>query len=315
MLSLSTLSKGLRHLGVVLAFSALPMAAAAEDNSIRIAFPSGMNGQIVVTMDKAGIAQANGLDPTFTAFQYGPPMMEALAAGSIDAVVTSLMPVTSYSAKIPGDVKVVAMLGNSSHSLMVGKDSPAGEPADLSGKKLGVSFGSDSHLDTLVWLRETGLNDKIELINIAPAELTSALNNNSVDAIVIRQPQVLRLQNVADARILHTWPFRFVSIMKSDFIEKKPEAYKKYLKSLQDSLFYISQNKERAAEWFGAHLRIDPAVVLAVSEDDPNYAAKQLSDIDVTITDKARELISTWAKDAYEFEMIRSEVDTGKLFP
>jgi ABC-type nitrate/sulfonate/bicarbonate transport system substrate-binding protein len=266
-------------------------------------------------MDKAGIAKDNGLEPTFTPFQYGPPMMEALVAGSVDAVVTSLMPVTSYSSKLPGDVKIVAMLGNSSHSLMVGKDSPAKEPADLSGKKLGASFGSDSHLDTLVWLRETGLKDKIELVNIAPAELANALNNNSVDAIVIRQPQVLRLQKVAGARILHTWPFRFVSIMKSDFIEKKPEAYKKYLKSLQESLFYISQNKEQAAEWFGAHLRIDPAVVLTVSEDDPNYAAKQLSDIDVTITDKAREMISTWAKDAYEFKMIRSEVDTSKLFP
>ena len=30
--------------------------AVAEDDPIRIAFPSGMNGQVVVTMDKAGIA-------------------------------------------------------------------------------------------------------------------------------------------------------------------------------------------------------------------------------------------------------------------
>ena len=51
-----------------------------------------MNGQIVVAMDKAGIAQKDGLDAEFTSFQYGPPMMEGLAAGSIDAVVTSLMP-------------------------------------------------------------------------------------------------------------------------------------------------------------------------------------------------------------------------------
>ena len=58
------------------------------------------------------------------------------------------MPVTSYVSKIPGDVKVVAILGHSSHSLMVPKDSPVKADADLAGRKVGVSFGSDSHLDT-----------------------------------------------------------------------------------------------------------------------------------------------------------------------
>ena len=93
---------------------AVPTMAAAADAVMRIAFPSGMNGQIVVAMDKAGIAGESGFKAEFDSFQYGPPMMEALAAGSIDAVVTSLMPVTAYAAKIPGDVKIVAMVGQSS---------------------------------------------------------------------------------------------------------------------------------------------------------------------------------------------------------
>ena len=38
-----------------------------------------MNGQLVVTMEKAGIGQKNGLNAQFASFQYGPPMMEALA--------------------------------------------------------------------------------------------------------------------------------------------------------------------------------------------------------------------------------------------
>ena len=240
-------------IGAMLAIASMTATANAEDAPIRIAFPSGMNGQIVVTMEKAGIAKKNGLNAKFIAFQYGPPMMEALAAGSVDAVVTSLMPVTSYSTKFPGDVKIVAMLGNSSHSLMVGKNSPVKKPADLVGKNLGVSFGSDSHLDTLVWLRDSKLAGKIKLINVAPAELATTLNNNSVDAIVIRQPQVLRLQELSGARILHTWPFRFVSIVKTKFITEHPEEYKKYLKSLHDALYYISQNQSQAAKWFGAH--------------------------------------------------------------
>jgi len=307
-----SLSASLR--AFVLAAALMPAAAVAQDAPMQIAFPSGMNGQIVVTMEKAGIAQNKGLNAVFNSFQYGPPMMEALAAGSLDAVVTSLMPVTSYVSKIPGDVKIVASLGQSSHSLMVPKDSPATAAAGLAGRKLGVSFGSDSHLDTLVWLKDAGLADKVELVNVAPAELATALANGSVEAIVIRQPQVLRLQQQVGAKIIHTWPFRFVSIVKTKFIAKEPKAFGKYIASLRESLFYVAQNHAQTAKWFGDYLRVDPAVVEAVSKDDPNYGAKALSDIDVSLTPTVRTTIEKWADDAYANKMIRAKVDLGKLF-
>jgi ABC-type nitrate/sulfonate/bicarbonate transport system substrate-binding protein len=295
----------------------LPVAlqpASADSPAIRIAFPSGMNGQIVVTMDKAGIAKKDGLAPTFIEFQYGPPMMEALAAGSIDAVVTSLMPVTTYAAKIPGDVKVVAMLGHSSYSLMVAKDNTVTTPIDLAGRTVGVSFGSDSHLDTLVWLKDEKLDDKVNLVNIAPEDLATSLANKSVDAIVIRQPQVLRLQQQSGARILHTWPFRFVSIVKTKFIAEHPDAYRKYLSSLRESLFYIAQNQKQAATWFGADLRMSPDVVMAVSKEDSNYGAASLSDIDISVTPAARALLTKWTEDAYTYKMIKNKVDIDRLF-
>jgi len=289
-------------------------AVAADGNPIRISFPSGMNGQIVVTMENAGIAKRNGLNPTFTSFQYGPPMMEALAAGSIDAVVTSLMPVTSYASRIPGDVKIVAVLGNSSHSLMVDKDSPVKASADFGGRKIGVSFGSDSHLDTLLWVKDEKLDGKVELINVAPPELATALANKSVDGIVIRQPQVLRLQEQSGARILHTWPFRFVSIIKTKYIADQPQALDRYLTSLRESLLFVAQNQQQAATWFGAHLRVDPKVVMAVSREDANYAATSISDIDISVTPAARSLIGKWAADSLSHKMIRRAVDLSTLF-
>jgi ABC-type nitrate/sulfonate/bicarbonate transport system substrate-binding protein len=286
----------------------------AKDAPMRISFPSGMNGQIVVVMDKAEIAKKNGIEATFTSFQYGPPMMEALAAGSIDAVVTSLMPITSYVSRLPGDVKIVAMLGHSSHSLMVGRDSPAKVASDLAGLKLGVSFGSDSHLDTLVWLKEVGLDAKVELVNVSPPELPTALANHSVDAIVIRQPQVLRLQEQSGARIMHTWPFRFLSIVKARYIAEQPKAVAQYMKSLRESLLFIAQNQLQAATWFGAHLRIDPKVVMTVSKEDANYSAKSLAEIDISVTPAARALVGKWAADAYTHKMIRRAVDLNTLF-
>jgi ABC-type nitrate/sulfonate/bicarbonate transport system substrate-binding protein len=292
----------------------IPHGAPAQYAPMRIAFPSGMNGQIVITMEKADIAQRLGLNAQFASFQYGPPMMEALAAGSIDAVVTSLMPVTAYAAKIPGDVKIVANLGHSSHSLTVAKDSPIATAADLAGRKLGVSFGSDSHLDTLVWLKEVALFDKVELVNVAPFELATALANASVDAIVIRQPQVLRLQQQVGARVIHTWPFRFVSIVKTKFIAARPDALPKYLQALRESLLYVAQHHEQTAKWFGEYLRVDPKIVETVSNEDVNYTATKLSDIDISVSESARDIIAKWIDDAYTHKMIRKKIDLSELF-
>ena len=299
----------------MLVVAAMCVGVRAQDAPMRIAFPSGMNGQIVVTMEKAGIAGKNGLNAQFNSFQYGPPMMEALAAGSIDAVVTSLMPITSYASRMPGDIRIVASLGQSSHSLMVAKDSPSKAPADLAGRKLGVSFGSDSHLDTLVWLKESGLAGKIALVNVAPPELATALTNGSVDGVVIRQPQVLRLQQLSGARILHTWPFRFVSIVKSKFADERPETVMRYLQSLRESLLYIAQNKDVTAKWFGEYLRVDPAIVKAVSVDDSNYGAVNINDIDISITPQVRAIVTKWIDDAAANNMVKAKPDIARLLP
>ena len=289
--------------------------AAAAAPEMRIAFPSGMNGQIVVTMEKAGIAEQTGMKAQFEAFQYGPPMMEALAAGSIDAVVTSLMPVTSYASKIPGDIRVVAMVGQSSHSLMVDRNGGIATLEALAGKKLGVSFGSDSHLDTIVWLRDMGMADKLSLVNIAPSELATALANKSVDAIVIRQPQVLRLQQQSGAKILHTWPFRFVAIVKSKFVAEHPLEVEKFVAALRKAILFIAQNKQQAAAWFAEYLRTDPEIVQAVSNEDPFYAVTDISQIDISVSPGSRALIEKWSADAFEYKMIKRKLDLESLLP
>jgi ABC-type nitrate/sulfonate/bicarbonate transport system substrate-binding protein len=299
----------------VLAAGLLTSPAHAEGAPIRVAFPAGMNGQVCVVMEKAGIARKNGLDAQFTAFQNGPPMMEALVAGSIDAVVTSLMPVTTYAAKAPGDVKVVAMLGQSSYALMVAKDSPVQGENDLVGRSLGLSFGSDSHLDAAIWLKQAGLHERVKLVNIAPSELATALANQSVDAIVIRQPQVRRLQEQSGARIIRSWPFRFLSIVKTSFIAGNPTAYARYLDALRETLDYVARNPEQSSAWFGEHLRVDPGLIARVAQDDAALSGSGRADAVVPVDAASRALIERWMADAHEHKMIRTKVDGTALFP
>ena len=286
---------------------------------IRIAYPSGMNGQIPVVMERAGIAKKHGLDAQFVFFQYGPPMMEALASGHIDAVVTSLMPVTTFLSRQPNAAVVVASLGRSSYSLMVPKNSTAKSVADLKDKRIAVSFNSDSHLDLLRLLKERKLDAKkeIRLLNVQPNELVLALQEGFTDAVVIRQPQVLKMEQQLGARVVHTWPFEFVSIMRTEYLTRNPDALKRYREALRESVHYTATNKEQASVWFGERLRIEPEVVRKVSEDDPNWRdVKTLRDVSIDLSPKVRQRLIDWFEASYEHGMIKGKVDTqgGRIF-
>ena len=294
---------------VAMAIAWTALAHAAETPiKIRIAYPSGMNGQIPVVMERAGIAKKHGLDAEYSFFQYGPPAMEAFVSGRVDAVITSLMPVTTLLSKQPDSAVVVASLGQSSHALMVAKDSAVSDVKMLKGKKIAVSFGSDSHLDLLTLLKASGMNpaSDVQLLNTPPAELVLALNQKFADAIVIRQPQLKRLKDDFGAKVIYTWPFRFVSIMRTDFLKENPSVKEKYLAALRESILYIAKNKETASVWFGEKLRLDPEIIRQVSNDDPYYNVTKLDDISIGITPAFMVLLNTWFKNSYENGMIKT---------
>lgn len=268
-------------------------ASRAEEAKIRIGYPSGMNGQIPVVMEKAGLAATRGLDATFTGFQNGPPMMEALVAGHLDAVVTSLLPPVSLSAKLPGVVTTVATLGNSSHSLLVPKDSKVARLGDLRGAKIGVSFSTESHLDLLIALKAAGIDSKTDLtlVNLSPGELPSSFEKGLVDAVVIRQPQTLRLETALGARRIQTWPFYFQTVVRSDYLRQNPDAVKRYVEALKDAAYRIVADPDQAAIWFGENQRIDPQVVRRLATENPLFAAKSRDDIVIEITPEFRRLL------------------------
>lgn len=292
-------------------------AAKAQATKVRIGYPSGMNGQIPVVMQKADIAAKHHLDAQYTAFQYGPPMMEGLASGQLDVVVTSFLPPVSLSAKLPGSVKFIAQLGQSSHSLLVSKDSEAKQITDLKGRKIGVSFNSESHLDLLLLLREKGIDSKsdVELVNLQPGELPAAFEKKLVDAVVIRQPQTLRLEQSLGARNIHKWPFPFTAIVRSDYLAQNPEAIKRTVEALKDTVLYIANKPDETATWFAEALRIDPSVVRDLNDENPLYAAKTRSAARIDIDDVFKAALTQRVEAATSYGLIKGKIAPAALLP
>lgn len=289
--------------------------ARAEDTKIRIGYPSGMNGQVPVVLEKAGIAPKHQLAAEFTGFQYGPPMIEGLVSGQLDAIVTSFLPPLTLSAKAPGTVKFVATLGQSSHSLLVPKDSPAKSLAELKGKKIGVSVGSESHLDLILALKDAKLDPKadVEIVNLQPNELPAALEKGLVDSAIIRQPQVLRLEESLGAKKIQTWPFRFTSIVRTEYLNSNPDAVKRYVEALKDAVLYIATNPDQSATWFAESQRLNPEVVKKLANENPLYAAKKREDIKIEIDESFKKLLAERAQAAIDNGLIKAKVDPATL--
>lgn len=300
---------------VFLGWSSL-VHAAESPIKIRIAYPSGMNGQIPVVMERTGIAKKFGLDAEYSFFQYGPPMMEALAAGHVDAVFAGPMPITSFISRQPGRTVIVAQLGGSSYSLMVPKDSAIRDLRDMRGKRLALSFSTDSHLLLLSALRELGIDKTkdITLINAQPNDLIPLFVQGLTDAVLIRVPQVERMQEQYGARIVETWPFYFWAIMRADFLKQNPEARERFIEAVRHAIFYTANNREQAAQWFGERLRLDPKIVLRTTSTDPLFQVNRIEDVKIGITPAQKKYLEDWAAASFDFGLIKTRADVQDTF-
>jgi ABC-type nitrate/sulfonate/bicarbonate transport system substrate-binding protein len=284
--------------------------APAAEIPLRIAYPSGINGQLAKVIESGKIAEKFGFTPTFHFFQYGPPMIEALAAGEVDVVFTSLNPVASYLSKNPGGLVIIADAGGGKHALVVPGDSPVQSLADLEGKKVAVSFNSDLHVDVVRSVKALGLDPvkDFQLVNLQPQELAGAFEQRLTDAVDIRVPPLLKLTRDKGARIVAEWPWQFVVAVRKGYLDEHPGVVDQLRKVIRDGVWFIASKPDEAAAWWGEQLRLDPSLVKASAELNPLYKASSLEAVRIEPSDALKQKAEAWSRDLVEFGIRKDKV-------
>lgn len=169
--------------------------------TLRIGDQKGTSAQAVL--------HAAGLDKTdykieWKQFTSGPPMLEALAAGSIDvAMVGNTPPI--FAAASGSSFKVVAAANytGKGDAIVVPKNSSITSPAQLKGKKVAVAPGSSANYDLLGQLQKVGLSlNDVKTEELQPADALAAFSNGSVDAWAIWEPYTSQAQLTEGAKVL-----------------------------------------------------------------------------------------------------------------
>ncbi|MEG4069476.1 sulfonate ABC transporter substrate-binding protein [Microcoleus sp. Pol11C2] len=148
--------------------------------------------------------QPLGVSVEWKEFQSGPPMLEALNAGSIDIGRTGdAPPVFAQAANTP-----LLYIGGSapkdrSSGILVPANSAIQTLADLRGKKIAFTKGSSANYLLAKALKSAGIKwTDIEPANLTPADARAAFQQGNVDAWVIWDPFYAAAQAQKDVRVV-----------------------------------------------------------------------------------------------------------------
>lgn len=273
-----------RQAGVTaLAISAPGVLTAAPVAELRIGY---QKAGLLALAKQQGVIEKRfpGTAVKWAEFPYGPPLLEALNAGSLDYGYTgNAPPVFAQAARANLNYVAAIPARGDNQGILVPTDSALKTLADLKGKKLGVAKGSSAHDLAVAAIESAGLTWKdISPVYLPPADAASAFAKGAIDAWSIWDP-FLAIVELKGARRLPVDPV--VAQQNSFFLANKSfvEANPAVVSGINDALVKVSawakNNRAEASKLFSEATGVDLAAqTLAV-----NRTQFDIAPLDATI--------------------------------
>lgn len=203
-------------------------------------------------------------------FNSGPEMLEAFTAGQLDVGLLGLQPGISGAANDSG-IKTIASFCDapSAIGLYSLKESGIKTVADLKGKTVGTTIGSNAYSLLLKVLDDEGLSVEkdIDFVNIDFSAATSALESGQVDAVV-GFSDMFTLASQADGDIFQLIKDASGYGISESLIAVRDEFAKEHADVIENILLlfekadeFIANNYEEAVKINADYYELDEAVV------------------------------------------------------
>jgi sulfonate transport system substrate-binding protein len=210
----------------------------------------------------AGLLSTLPFHVNWSDFTSGPPMLEAMASGSVDVGGVGDAPPVFAAAGGEGVVIVGARTvpSGDQDALVVPKGSPITSIQQLKGKKIAYGSGSSGNYHLLTVLTAAGLTTKdVTLVNLQPADALAAFTSGSVDAWDIWPPYVQQVVAQDGAKVIaqgsqYGSPYSYEVASKSAVANpEKAAAIEVYLATLDKAYVWAEKNPNAwGAAWAAA---------------------------------------------------------------
>lgn len=225
---------------------------------------------IIVALEKGWYEQAlNKVGYTLktSTATFGPPIVEAMAAGQVDIGELGVAPhVVAVARGLP--IKAVVTTNIAGESVMVSKDSPIKTIKDLKGKKIAIP-GKGTMQDFIIRraLVANGMTPAdVTWIEMSPADMSTSLLRNQIDAAVLWEPWTARLE-LQGARMLKSgqdiWPDhdnQLISVTSAAIRDDQP-AVRAFVEQTIRGIHYIMDNPDESITLTAKHLGLEREVV------------------------------------------------------
>ncbi len=276
--------------------------------------------------DAAGIFQKNGLDVELTYIESSkgmasliagqiqvtglgaPEVVSATAAGADVVPVTTNAPVYPYLLQVPAEIKT---------------------PADLKGKKLGVSsIGSTSDIATRVALRKMGLDPEkdVNIIGVGSASnRLAAMQSGAIQGGLSFPPESV----IMEAKGFHTlldmaatkapWSNASDIILRS-YINSHRDAVQRYVDSIVEAIARARKDKTLAMDVIKKYHKLDDAHAVEVTYDYfvnsvipplPYARPEQFADAKAVLGEKNEAVRNFDATKVLDDSFVKSAADRG----
>ena len=176
--------------------------ASLSSVTLHIGDQAGSGAQALLTA--AGLINKLPFKVVWSDFTSGPPMLQAMGAGSVDVGAVGDAPPIFAAAGGEKIAVVAASAANTNGTaLLVPKNSPVHSVAQLKGKRIAVAEGSSSNYHLVAVLKQAGLTPHdVTIVNLQPAQAAAAFASGHVDAWDAWSPYIEQAEAQHGARVL-----------------------------------------------------------------------------------------------------------------
>ena len=275
----------LKKLSVVLMISLLVFSLAGcgneqtAQNEHEEALPDEINFGILRIPNDETIAIAEGyfdkyfaekgIEVNTTVFDSGAEANQALASGSIDfATMGNTNAITALSRELNVEMVWLHEVLGDNEALAVKNGSGIEKIEDLKGLRVAVPFASTAHYILLNVLKEAGIEDQVQLLDMQTAEIVAAWERGDIQAAYSWQPTLAKLLDNGRALITSEdmaekgYITANVEVVRKKFSDQYPNLVADFITAMAEAGDIYREDPQKAAEIVSNELGIEPEVAL-----------------------------------------------------
>lgn len=259
-----------------------------------------------------------GIECNYIIFDSGVQANKALASGSVDfATMGNTNAIIALARHIDVEMIWIHEVLGEIEALAVRNDSGINEVKDLEGKKIAVPFASTSHYTLLNVLKEAGLSDKVEILDMKTPEIVAAWERGDIDGAYTWQPSLGRLLEngkmlvSSEDMIKKGYITANVAVVRKGFSAKYPKLTANFIKALGEAGEIYRSNPENAAEVVAKELEISKEDALMQMQGSLWLSPKALLGDEYFGTKEKAGHFASVMKDTSDFLMAQESIDNS----